>query len=51
MGAGRLLWACDVTLCTGWAKLRALGRLLGPEDLALVTSGNARRIFPGGAFA
>ena len=51
VGAGRLLWACDVTLCTGWAKLRALGRLLGPEDLALVTSGNARRIFPGGAFA
>ena len=50
-GAERLLWGADITLCTGWAKLRHLERLLGPADLELVRSGNARRIFPDGAFA
>jgi predicted TIM-barrel fold metal-dependent hydrolase len=51
VGSGRMLWGADVTLCTGWAKLRYLERLLAPADFALVASGNARRIFPAGAFA
>ncbi len=51
VGAERLLWGADVTLCTGWAKLRYLEKLLTPADLALVTSGNAVRIFPAGAFS
>jgi uncharacterized protein len=50
LGAGRLLWGADVTLCTGWAKLRYLERLLPANDLALVAGGNAARIFPHGAF-
>ncbi len=51
VGSERLLWGADVTLCTGWAKLRYLERLLSATDFALVASGNARRIFPAGAFA
>lgn len=51
VGVGRLLWGADVTLCTGYAKLRALARLLGPGDYELVTARNAQRIFPAGAFA
>jgi predicted TIM-barrel fold metal-dependent hydrolase len=50
VGAERLLWGADVTLCTGWAKLRALKRLLPAADLDLVAGGNAGRIFPPGAF-
>ena len=51
VGAERLLWGADVTLCTGLAKLRYLEQLLGPADCALVTGGNAARIFPPGSFA
>ncbi|MDH4132136.1 MAG: amidohydrolase [Gemmatimonadota bacterium] len=51
VGIERLLWGADVTLCTGWAKLRYLERLLTPNDLDLVRAGNAVRIFPKGAFA
>jgi hypothetical protein len=51
VGAERLVWGADVTLCTAWAKLRHLERLLPPADLALVCAGNAVRIFPAGAFA
>ena len=51
VGVERLLWGADVTLCTGWAKLRYLERLLPGADLALITSGNAVRIFPPGAFS
>ncbi len=51
VGAGRLLWGADVTLCTGLAKLRYLERLLAPAELELVAAGNATRIFPEGAFA
>jgi len=51
VGVERLLWGADVTLCTGWAKLRYLERLLTAEDLSLVRAGNAVRIFPEGAFA
>jgi len=50
-GPERLLWGADITLCTGWAKLRYLERLLPAADLELVRSGNAARIFPPGAFA
>ncbi|HTS89717.1 MAG TPA: amidohydrolase family protein [Gemmatimonadales bacterium] len=51
VGSERLLWGADVTLCTGWAKLRYLERVLRPVDLELVTGGNARRLFPAEAFA
>lgn len=51
VGAERLLWGADATLCTGWAKLRHLERMLPPSDLELVTWRNAVRIFPSGAFA
>lgn len=52
IGPERMLWACDVTMETGLAKLRALEVLgLEPERLELVRWGNAVRIFPTGAFA
>lgn len=51
VGAERLVWGADVTLCTGWAKLRYLERRLPAPDLALVRAGNAVRIFPPGAFS
>ncbi len=51
VGPERLLWGADVTLCTGWAKLRYLERLLPAGDFALVAAGNATRIFPPGALA
>lgn len=51
VGPERLVWGADVTLCTGWAKLRYLEKLLPAADLALVLGGNARRLFPTGAFA
>ncbi len=50
VGAERLLWGCDLTIDTGWAKLRWLERALAPGDLELIRAGNARRIFPEGAF-
>lgn len=50
VGAERLLWGCDVTIDTGWAKLRYLERLLGGGDLELVKWRNAARIFPPTAF-
>ncbi|MBI2795183.1 MAG: amidohydrolase family protein [Gemmatimonadetes bacterium] len=52
LGPRRLLWAADVTLCTGLAKLRALDVIgLPPGDLADIRWRNAVRIFPPGAFA
>ncbi|MGH7700617.1 MAG: amidohydrolase family protein [Gemmatimonadales bacterium] len=50
VGPGRLLWGCDLTMDTGWAKLRHLERLLRPDELDLVKWKNAARIFPRGAF-
>jgi uncharacterized protein len=50
VGAERLLWGCDLTIETGWAKLRYLERLLPPAELELVRWRNAARIFPPGAF-
>jgi predicted TIM-barrel fold metal-dependent hydrolase len=51
LGARRLLWACDLTMETGLAKLRALDVLgLSDEDLEAVRWRNAARLFPDGAF-
>jgi predicted TIM-barrel fold metal-dependent hydrolase len=49
-GADRLLWGSDITMDTGWAKLRYLAHLLSPADLELVAWKNAARIFPAGSF-
>ena len=49
-GVERLLWGCDLTIDTGWAKLRYLERLLSAADIELIRAGNARRIFPDGSF-
>lgn len=51
VGAQRLLWGADLTLCTGLAKLRALEVLgLHSDDLADIRWRNAARIFPAPAF-
>ncbi len=50
VGVERLLWGCDLTMDTGWAKLRYLERLLGADELELVRWKNAARTFPRGAF-
>ncbi len=51
VGAKRLLWGADITLCTGLAKLRALEVIgLSAVDLSAIRWGNAARIFPPGAF-
>ncbi|UCD23984.1 MAG: amidohydrolase family protein [Gemmatimonadota bacterium] len=51
IGPQRLLWGADVTLGTGWAKLRYLESLgLQNDDLELIRFGNAFRIFPEGVF-
>jgi len=50
VGAERLLWGSDITMCTGLAKLRYLTHLLAPAELELVKWKNAGRIFPRGAF-
>src|SRR6266540_3191205 len=49
-GVNRLLWGSDITMDTGWAKLRFLETLLSKDELALVRWKNAARIFPAGAF-
>jgi uncharacterized protein len=46
VGAGRLLWGADITLCTGLAKLWALEVIgLTPDEMADVKWRNAARIF------
>ncbi|HEU4698700.1 MAG TPA: amidohydrolase family protein [Gemmatimonadales bacterium] len=50
VGVDRLLWGCDLTIDTGWAKLRYLERLLPPAELERVKWANAVRIFPPYAF-
>lgn len=51
VGPRRLVWACDVTICTGLAKLRALDHLgLTPDEVADVRWRNAARLFPPGSF-
>jgi predicted TIM-barrel fold metal-dependent hydrolase len=50
VGAGRLLWGADITLDTGWAKLRYLELLLPADQLEGVRWRNAAAIFPEGSF-
>ena len=50
VGVNRLLWGSDITMDTGWAKLRYLETFLSQDDMALVRWKNAARIFPPGAF-
>ncbi len=50
VGVERLLWGCDLTIETGWAKLRYLEHLLPAEEIELVRWRTAARIFPRGAF-
>jgi predicted TIM-barrel fold metal-dependent hydrolase len=51
LGAERLLWGTDLTMDTGWGKLRYLESLgLGREVVAAVRHGNARAVFPPGVF-
>jgi predicted TIM-barrel fold metal-dependent hydrolase len=51
VGAGRMLWGCDITMETGLAKLRALEVIGIPErEMAEIRWRNAVRIFPRGSF-
>jgi predicted TIM-barrel fold metal-dependent hydrolase len=51
LGAQRLLWACDLTMETGLAKLRALEVIgLSADDMADIRWRNASRLFAAGAF-
>jgi predicted TIM-barrel fold metal-dependent hydrolase len=51
IGPDRLLWGTDVTLDTGWAKLRYLESTgLAEAELNSIKFENARRIFPDGIF-
>jgi hypothetical protein len=50
LGVERLLWGCDLTIDTGWAKLRYLRQLLPGPDVDLIAWRNAARIFPPAAF-
>jgi hypothetical protein len=50
VGAERLLWGCDLTIDTGWAKLRYLEHLLSEAELESIRWRNASRIFPPSAF-
>jgi len=50
VGVDRLLWGCDLTMDTGWAKLRYLERVLGRTALEAVKWKNAARLFPRAAF-
>ncbi|HEX7336744.1 MAG TPA: amidohydrolase family protein [Gemmatimonadales bacterium] len=50
VGPARLVWGCDLTLDTGWAKLRYLEHLLDRAELEMVAWRNAARIFPPSAF-
>lgn len=51
VGARRLLWACDLTLCTGLTKLWALPYTgASDDDIADMRWRNAVRIFPPGTF-
>lgn len=51
VGASRLLWASDLTLCTGLTKLRALAYTgASADEIADMRWRNAVRIFPAGTF-
>jgi predicted TIM-barrel fold metal-dependent hydrolase len=46
VGVDRILWGCDLTIDTGWAKLRYLEQLLSDAELEQIRWQNAARIFP-----
>ncbi len=50
VGVERLLWGCDITMCTGLAKLRHLERFLAPDAIDRIRWRNAAAIFPSGSF-
>jgi predicted TIM-barrel fold metal-dependent hydrolase len=50
VGVERLLWGADITMCTGWAKLRYLEHVLPAADMEHIRWRNAARIFPPEAF-
>lgn len=50
VGAARMLWGCDLTLDTGWAKLRYLERIVTAADLERIRWRNAAAIFPPRSF-
>ena len=50
VGVERLLWGSDLTMCTGWGKLRYLEHLLSSAEVESIAWRNAARIFPQGAF-
>lgn len=51
LGPQRLLWACDLTMETGLAKLRALDLIgLSADDVADIRWRNATRLFRGDVF-
>jgi predicted TIM-barrel fold metal-dependent hydrolase len=50
VGVGRMIWGCDVTIETGWAKLRYLEHVLDHSALEMIRWRNAARIFPPTAF-
>ena len=51
LGARRLLWACDLTMETGLAKLRALEVIgLSSDEIRDIRWRNAARLFPAAAF-
>ena len=45
VGVGRLVWGADITLDTGWAKLRYLERLLTEDEMELVRWRTAADLF------
>ena len=49
VGAGRLLWGSDITMCTGLAKLRHLESMLSTDSIEQVRWRNAASIFPAGS--
>ncbi len=49
VGPERLLWGTDLTMDTGWAKLRYLDHLLDAPGREAVRWRNAARVFPPGA--
>jgi hypothetical protein len=50
VGPGRMLWGADITLDTGWAKLRYLTWLLSTEQIERIRWRNAAGIFPNDCF-
>ena len=50
-GVDRLVWGADITLCTGWAKLRYLEAILPPDQVERIRWRNAAAIFSPDAFA